>query len=67
MSRRMNAHRVSWIGRADVPDRWCHAPGCHEYAASVRAQQLHADLFEATSWLDARTLIAHHLLTEDET
>lgn len=53
-----NAHRTRWIGRADVQGRWCHAPDCHEFAASVRAQQLHADLFEATSRLDARGLLA---------
>lgn len=60
-----NPHRVRWIGRTDAQGRWCHAPDCHEYARTVAAQQLHADLFEARPF-DARTLIAHHLLTEED-
>lgn len=52
-----NAHRTRWIGRADVQGRWCHAPDCHEYARTVAAQQLHADLFEARQF-DTRGLLA---------
>ena len=52
-----NAHRTHWIGRADVQGRWCHAPGCHEYARTVAAQQVHADLFEARPF-DTRHLLA---------
>ena len=54
----MNPHRTRWIGRPDVPGRWCHAPGCHEYARTVTAQLIHADLFEAHARLDARALLA---------
>lgn len=42
-----NAHRTRWIGRAGIPGRTCHAPDYHEFARTVAAQQLHADLFEA--------------------
>jgi hypothetical protein len=60
-----NKHRTRWIGRADTQGRWCHAPDCHEFARTVAAQLLHADLFEPTR-MDTSTLIAHHLLTEDD-
>ena len=53
----LNPHRTRWIGRADVQGRWCHAPGCHEYAGTVAAQQVHADLFEARPF-DTRRLLA---------
>ena len=53
----LNPHRTRWIGRADVQGRWCHAPGCHEYARTVAAQQVHADLFEPRPF-DTRRLLA---------
>ena len=52
-----NDHRTRWIGRTDVQGRWCHAPGCHEFARTVAAQQVHADLFEARPF-DTRHLLA---------
>ena len=53
-----NPHRTRWIGRADVQGRWCHAPDCHEYARTVDAELVHADLFEPIARLDARGILA---------
>ena len=53
----MNAHRVNWIGRDGVKGRWCHAPGCWTYAATVKAQQVHADVHEPGMTLPTDGLI----------
>lgn len=60
----VNPHRINWRRLPGAKGRTCGA--CGEVAATVAAQLLHADLFEPMARLDARTLIAHHLLTEDD-
>lgn len=61
----VNRHRINWRRLPGDKGRTCGAPGCGEVASTVGAQLLHADLFEPLTRLDTRTLIAHHLLTED--